>query len=131
MNQELYALSKDRSASAVLAFLDRFAPGRVPASVDYPVPAYGPVTTVTFETDREIMDYLQVHQHQPYNLYWNNFPPDSVATAMVFYTRDGAVILGLAVDPEEAKARLAELAAFAKTKYFAFGWGAPPPRHVG
>lgn len=126
MSQEYYALGTGRGAVAALRFLDHFLPSRVPAQYDYPVPELVDAPRLVLQTEREILDYLERHTAEPYALYWN----DSRKTgeqAMLFYTRDGNIIYGLADFAAVPSERLEELARFVGATFCLLGSEERPP----
>ena len=125
MTEEFYALGADRSARTVRAFLDNFLPNREPFCESYPVPESADSPKVVLGSEVEILEYLGSHQEEPYGLYWND--PKSLAQVMVFYTRDGHVVFGLAEEVPVPSRRLAELAAFVGARYAMKGSEQRPP----
>lgn len=107
---EFYALSTDRSASAVRRFLSRFLTRPEPCADEHWIPEHADVPRLVLNTEDQILDYLEHHANEPYGLYWNE--AGSHRQAMAFYTRDGHVILGLADDPPDPATRLREIANF-------------------
>ena len=128
MDRELYALSSDRSAAFTLRFLDTFTPGGSAAAVDYPVPEHANLSTHTFTQVEELLAHLESNPSEPYGVYWRaHRDAADVRMAMLFYTDDGFVILGLAVDESCEAAQMARLKAFADAE-FTVAWDeqAPP-----
>ncbi len=126
MTQEFYALGNDRKASAVRAFLNHFLPNREPYCSDYPVPQYSGDPQLVPRSEAEILDYMEHHPFEPYALYWND-SGTSLTQAMIFYTRDGHVIFGLADDEPQHNLKLRELADFVGAEYSMLGWEQRPP----
>src|ERR1051326_5575062 len=105
MTQELYALSANRSAAFVKQFLDKVVPSRERTCEEYPVPESSDQPKIVFRSDLELLGYLERHPNEPYGIYWNDATAGSSAQAMVFFTRDGMIIFGLAdkfQDPERS-----------------------------
>ena len=96
-------------------------------SEDYSVPRFSEDPERVFQTEREILRYLEEHPQEPYGLYFNDADPGSARQAMVFYTVDGMTIFGLADDSPDHMARLHELAAFIGAEHSLSGWEQPPP----
>lgn len=126
MTQEFYALGKDRSTRAVRRFLDYFLPHREPYCTDYPIPEHSNNPHSVLTSEAEILTYMERHPNEPYALYWNGTGASS-AQSMIFYTRDGKVIFGLADDSLKREARLKELADFVGAEYSMLGWEQRPP----
>lgn len=126
MTQEFYALGNDRSAKTVRGFLDHFLPNREPCCSNYSVPESSDAPHCVLVAESEILGYMERHPDEPYGLYWND-PRSPSAQAMVFYTRDGNVIFGLAEDAAEPANRLKELADFVGAEYATLGSEQRPP----
>lgn len=117
---ELYVLSNDRSVVFIRRFLDYYLPQRAPTSEDYPIPENADTPAQILSKDTELLAYMEANRSEPYGVYWGNPTPAApLQTAMVFYTRDGAAILGLAGYFKNAKVDLQEFARFAHGQY---GW---------
>jgi hypothetical protein len=127
MTQELYALGSNRSTRFAIAFLDHFAPNRKPCSDDYPVPESVDQPEVIFESEAEILAYLEAHPKEPYGLYWNDKASKEYEQAMLFYTSDGMVIFGLACEETTAEKRMQELRKFVGAEWAMMGWEQRPP----
>jgi hypothetical protein len=127
MIQELYALSHDRSSAFVHRFLDRFLPSRTVEQDDFPVPEHAAKPEALFTSELEIIGYLETHPDEPYGLYWSDADPSSGRQAMVFFTEDGALILGLAEPEATARASLNELGMFAGTNHLLLTEEERPP----
>ena len=128
MTQELYALGYDRRTEIVRGFLDHFLPNRKPAAYDYPVPEHSDNPKAILNTESGILDYMECHPNEHYALYWED-AGTSWSQAMIFYTRDGNVIFGLAEDEDAMNPieRLRELANFVGAEYSMLGSEQPPP----
>jgi hypothetical protein len=126
MTHEFYALGNNRSAKTVRGFLDHFLPEREPCCSDYPVLESSDAPLCVLRAESEILGYMERHPNEPYGLYWNDGQASSTQ-AMVFYTRDGHVIFGLAEDTAEPTRRLRELADFVGAEYSALGSEQRPP----
>ena len=130
MQQEIYALSYDRSVSAILSFLDTYMPNRRPSVEEYPVPYTSDVKSHMFTSDLEILQFLELNPEVPYALYWDSADRSMHEQVMVFHTCDGAVVLGRAICKWPFDEHLRELAAFAGSEYACPGSEAPPPDTV-
>jgi hypothetical protein len=69
---------------------------------------------------------MEQNPSEPYGLYWNDAGSSS-AQAMVFYTRDGHVIFGLALETTEPAKKLTELAGLVGATYSTLGSEQRPP----
>lgn len=128
MTQEIYALAKDRSAKFATSFLDTLLPCRMAVADNYPVPECADVPTQVFQCEDQLFDFLEANPDMGYGLYWNSRSATSqISQAMLFYTDDGYLILGLAVDPQSALRILEELKRFASTEFGMVGSEQRPP----
>lgn len=126
MTNELYALGEDRSAEAVLRFLDHFLPEREAIADEFTVPEFSDNPIEEFRTDRELIEYMGTHTSESYAVYWNDRVLGSFKQAMVFYTTDGKVIYGLAVE-NAGEDDLQELTEFVRARYSRMGDEQRPP----
>lgn len=92
---EIYVLTGERSVAVAHRFLEAFAPARVPAAVDYPIPQFDDEPRKSFETAEEVVEWLVHEPQQDYSLYWD-VGGDVFSHAMLFFTTDGQMIAGLA-----------------------------------
>lgn len=127
MTQELYVLGKDRSAQFAIAFLDRFLPQRKVFCEDYPVPESSDNPEIVFTSEFEILQYLEEHPNESYGLYWNDADAESFNQAMLFFTKDGKVIFGLAEDESSLASKFQQLINFVGSEYWLFGSEQRPP----
>jgi len=128
MTQEIYALSGARNSSVANVFLAKFLPKRSGFASDYPVPECADSPTIVFPTTDTLMTYLDTNVQETYSIYWNNLDEVSqIRQAMLFYTSDGCLILGLAVAESQSKRLLDGLIGFAGTQHGMFGHEERPP----
>ena len=107
---DVYALTPTRTADAVERFLAWFAPTREPSAADYPVPHLADTPAAVFGTAAEVVTHCVACPSEPYGVYWRSLAADDPAHAMVFFTADGGLVLGLSV-VTEPKRWLGELLA--------------------
>jgi len=128
MTQEIYALATNRNAAFATAFLDKFLPSRTAFADEYPVPECADTPTVAFTAPDEVMVYLEANPTEPYSLYWNaSSGDDPIRQAMLFYTVDRHLILGLATVPSESRKMFDQLVLFASSGIGVFGSEQCPP----
>jgi hypothetical protein len=106
---DIYMLTKTRNEDSVSAFLERFAPLREETAVDYGIPQHVDSPHTTFLTAVEVVAYCCEHTSEPYSVYWRRLGDGDPAYAMVFFTSDGFLILGLSTEEGTAKRCFAEL----------------------
>lgn len=107
--REVYVLCESRSRACAEPFLNAFLPQRSPADEDYPFPQYEDQPEVVYERPEEIMQRMEAAPDARYALYWRNLVAEGPEMAMLFYTRDGALMAGLVVDEPEVQATLQAL----------------------
>lgn len=74
------------------------------------------------------MAYLERNPSETYGVYWNAMGSTGIVQqGMLFYTADGHLILGLAVNEKVAGKLFTELVAFAGTAVGMFGCEQRPP----
>lgn len=128
MTQEIYALAENRSAQFTKSFLDNFLRERSAFAENYPIPECADVPTHICRNENEILSYLESHPNESYGLYWNaEISSSQVSQAMLFYTLDGRLILGLATSPNMTSLYLNQLQKFARTQYVMIGDEQRPP----
>lgn len=95
---DIYVLSPNRSKVTVELFLSRFGKGMEASAADYPVPQFADNPIQVFTVPGELVDYLIQHPAEPYNLYYRNLgQKESIRNAIVSFTNDGNMIVGLTV----------------------------------
>jgi len=128
MNQEIYVLCSDRSSSFAVRFLNEFLHTREPSAGEYAFPQVSDEPVQVFQDAFELFALLEANPREPYAFYWNNrLSTASIHQAMLFYTKDDHLILGLAVDPALQAVEMTRLKQFAGTDVGYFGWEQPPP----
>lgn len=92
---EFYVLCESRSTELAKRFLDTFLPFRIPVAEDFPFPQYEDDSKAIFQTPEELMKCLEENKDEGYSFYWNSQCESGPDQAMLFYTEDGAMIVGL------------------------------------
>lgn len=93
---DVYVLSQERSAKAAYGFLAVFAPHGVESAENYCFPEYADEYDIVFSTATEAIQYCGAHPTAAHRFYFRN-PSGSPAHAMLFFTSDSGLILGLSV----------------------------------
>ena len=110
---DCYVLAPRRTADAAMEFLDRFLPERE-AQFDPSDPS-DVLGVPEGASTRHIAEFLEVHPDVAYSMYWRHSEDGAPSTAILQYTADAHLILGLARctedDPACAKQVLAEMMA--------------------
>jgi hypothetical protein len=97
---DVYVLAQERSVTAAERFLDAFAPDREQSAEDYVFPQYGEQPLVVVKSAAEAIRYCEAHPAEAQSLNFRNLGAGP-AHAMLFFTRDGGLILGLSVVERE------------------------------
>jgi hypothetical protein len=112
-NYDCYVLVNGRSPEVVQRFLDRFVPVREEMASEYEIPQYSERPDHVFQTASELLQYLAKHPEQHHAIYWRAIEQGIAEHAMVFPTKDGAIIFGLSCATEDlAVQALSEMKTF-------------------
>jgi hypothetical protein len=105
----VYVLSPDRSTKSAERFLATFTPHREQSADDYVFPQYADQPQHVVKSAREAIEYCEAHPEETQSMYFRNLGTGP-AHAMLFFTSDGGLILGLSVveGEDEWFARLKE-----------------------
>lgn len=95
---EVYVLCKQRSLSIAQYFLNKVVPNRKATQDEYSVPECSDRPLQCFREADDVLSHLIRNNTEPYGLYWNNTGSDTPLQAFLFFTTDGAMIAGLAVN---------------------------------
>lgn len=124
---DIYVLTERRSADFVGAFLDRFLPDREEAADDYVVDG-GDGLSHVFGDINDAIAFCCAHPKVYHAFYWRNMTEGAVLSAMVFFTTDDALILGLSVaDPRLRRILSDALKHFVGAAHCLTTWELPPP----
>src|SRR4051812_36193423 len=92
---DVYVLAAERSAETAARFADRWLEGLELFAEEIEVPQYAQEPEALFDTPEEAIDWLLDRPDEPHALYWRNPQDGEVAYAMLFFTVDGGLIVGL------------------------------------
>ena len=125
---DCYVLAAHRSAEIAVRFLDEFMPERRPSfDADDPPEVLGLPRGCTVS---EVLQFLEANPTCAYSMYWSNERTGPPYNAVVSFTEDGCLILGLssAYDDEEILAHqtLSELKEFTASCWGYAGVEEPP-----
>lgn len=126
---DVYVLALDRSAETVRRFIDRFASSHEETAADYCIPQHSSSPTRVLLKAADVIAYCVEHPREPQSVYLRCVG-DGPAYAMIFFTADAGLILGLSLTEGEGQRWLAELQSFAGTKVGYVTFEAPPPATV-
>jgi hypothetical protein len=133
---DIYVLGPERSAVAAGRFLDTFVPDREPSAVEYLFPERADVPDVTLRDPIEAIRHAARRPGEEQRFYFRNAGTGEPAHAMVFFTSDGGMVLGVSVpeqheDPHREEAEIAGwLARLQQATGAAVGYAlyeSPPP----
>ena len=124
---DIYVLAPSRTVSAIMAFLDRFAPVREVTASEYEIPQYADSPHTIFRTAHEVVDYCCRHPAETQAIYWRRIGEGDPVFAMVFFTSDGQLVLGLSIAGDTEQSFLAELRAHAGSEIGYITAESPPP----
>ncbi|WP_240220540.1 hypothetical protein [Rheinheimera hassiensis] len=124
---EIYILCKERSKKLVLEFLDKLLPNRDTSAEDYPYPEYDDEPEHVYDDIYDLMVVLDDNKNESYSLYWGATDSAEVKNAMVFYTADGGLIAGIAVEDGDREAWLKRLSKLVGGKFGYVSFDSPPP----
>ena len=121
-------VSSGAAGETVERFTREWLGGFVPTANDYELPRYASDPTVVYDSADELIDVLLERPDEPHGIYWENTGDGPVSTAMLFFTSDGGMIIGLTVSGDQNTA-LQYLDRLAKTVEARFGYitGEEPP----
>lgn len=94
---EVYVLCRKRSTIVALEFLDAFLPNRKPVADEFPYPEFGARPQAIYHTPEEVMLQLEVEHQESYSIYWDGDDSEYALQGMLFFTEDGAMIVGLVI----------------------------------
>lgn len=93
---EAYVLCSERSASTAFAFLQQIAPERRPLCEEFSFPQFSDNPIVIFKDIKLLIEYLANRFETEYSIYWNCGSNAICGQVMLFFTRDGGLIAGIA-----------------------------------
>lgn len=107
---ECYVLAPQRTAKILWDFLDTVLPKRRNYLKVFPVPETALKPQHQFDKIEELVDFLEKNPKEAYGLYWDNVEPKTPFQAIVFFTVDGGMILGVAELGDQGEETLKALA---------------------
>jgi hypothetical protein len=100
---DIYILTDHRSPDMIERFLNAYLPNRKEAAEDYIIPYLtSDNPKYIFNTAQEVISYCCNNLYEEHAIYWNNSSSDEQPhSAMVFFTQDRKLILGLSTYDED------------------------------
>lgn len=127
---DIYVLVDDRKVELIQDFLEHFIPDHREMADEYEIPQYADHPDMLFHKAIELMKHCEGHTDVPHAIYWFNNQKEDPKDAMVFYTDDGKMILGLSIEDEQRDQEwLEKLKAFSKSDRGCILIENPPPEN--
>lgn len=131
MGMDVYVLTRERSLGMASRFIDRFAHNMEEGAEEYEFPQYADAPEIVYATATDLIARLVSEPRESHSVYWRPSDADArVSGAMLFFTTDNAMIVGVTVeteDVEELKTSLTELAEHMDASVGCVLWETPPP----
>jgi hypothetical protein len=125
---DIYVLVGNRNVKFVQNFLEYFVPDHREMADEYEIPQYSDSPDILFFKATELMRYCEEHTEVPHAIYWFNNQNEDPEDAMVFYTIDGKMILGLSIEDESREQEwLIKLKNFSQSDQGCILYESPPP----
>jgi hypothetical protein len=94
---DVYVLASERSSKYAYRFLDTWTKGFEQAADEYEYPQYATKPDIVLTEPKSLIERLIEDPTQPYSIYWSNLHDDLISSAMLFFTVDGGMIVGVSV----------------------------------
>lgn len=119
---DCYVLCENRNEKFISEFLNFFISEREESSDEYGFPQYDTNAELYFENVEKLIRHLIINNTSEYSIYWRNKKKDKLRGAMLFFTEDGKLIIGLYCDTLKNDSKieanyLAQLKEFSKSKF--------------
>jgi hypothetical protein len=119
---DCYVLCENRDEKFIIEFLNFFIPEREESSDEYEYPQYDTNSKLYFENVDKLIKHLIINNTSEYSIYWRNKKKDKLRGAMLFFTEDGKLIIGLYCDTLKNDSKieddyLIQLKEFSKSKF--------------
>ena len=95
---DCYVLSNNRTSAFILSFLHHFLPHRQEYTSVYQIPEFAESPIHLFQSDVELITYLEEHTTEPHAIYWANQKETAIRGAMCLFMNDGLMIFGLVTE---------------------------------
>jgi len=127
---DIYVLTPLRTKATVRAFLDRFLPERAETADEYWIPQHFDVPHTVLHTAAEVISYCCGRPSETQSIYWRRVAGGSEdpAYAIIIFTADGHLILGLSTEEYLAQRYFADLRRHSGSEIGYITVGSPPPQ---
>ena len=112
-----------------MSFLDTFLAKRKPVADEFPFPEYAESPVEIYRRPDDVIQRLEAEPNESYSIYWNSTDENLDRMAMLFFTRDGAMIAGLARD-NDPRTMLSKIAGVVGGRFGFVTAESPPPDSV-
>lgn len=127
---DIYVLIDSRAKNTIENFLNKYLMEWKEYVDEYAVPQFSDNPKMIFKHDFELMDYCEKNTNAVQTIYWSNKKDVEPQQAMVFYTDDNKMILGLSVDNEGLGNKyLNDMKLFLNSDYGYITYGNPAPNN--
>ncbi|BDD08540.1 hypothetical protein FUAX_09720 [Fulvitalea axinellae] len=93
---DVYVIQKSRSKKLGVDFLNHFLPIREESADEYLIPQYLDDPIHEFDNAEDLMTFLESNPQYAQSIYWRNKDKENLnKQGMIFYTKDGNMILGI------------------------------------
>ena len=129
LSSDIYVLCDSRSHEKIVKFLEKFLPNNIEDADMYYIPYLSENPEISFEKLNEFMQYMENATDKPNAIYWRNSQKEGDPRfAMVFYTDDGKMILGLSLNESDREEEVLEkIQRFVNSNYGYITFGDIPP----
>lgn len=103
MLTDIYILAAERTLATAKRFMDAWTHGLTPNASEYEFPQYSDNPSSVYSSPLELISALIQAPAEAHAIYWNNPTQNHVRTAMLFFTADGSMIVGLSVDSDQQR----------------------------
>src|SRR5262249_30277922 len=122
---DLYVLARERSTATAERFLTEFAPDREVSADDYCFPQNANEPDLVLTSPTDAIRYCEAHPEESQSFYFRNRGAGA-AHAMLFFTSDAGLILGLSAEEGEEQKFFDMLRQHADSEVGYIDFEAPP-----
>lgn len=127
MYLDVYVLVPTRSNQAIAAFAESFLSGMTEAAEEYVFPQFSDNPGFSTSDVSEVIRRVLADTTAEYSLYWSGLGIASSTAAMMFFTADGGLIVGLTVPEAQIAYAKAELSKTMRSTCSLVLFEQPPP----
>ena len=124
---EIYVLCRNRSKATADRFLNAFGTSRTQVAEEYPYPEFVPAPETTYINPSDLIERLEIDHDSSYSLYWNCHSEAEPDQVMLFFTREGRMIVGIGGPKGPIQSELEKIADLVGGEYGYVTSGSCPP----